>query len=56
MRSDQTWNGAPVYGTLPEMLARDEWILLQMSQYGTPMINITVSCYENSSTNFFCIL
>ena len=42
MRSDQTWNGNPVYGTLPEMLARDEWILLQMSQYGTPMINVTV--------------
>ena len=43
MRSDETWDGCPQFGTVPEMLARDEWILLRLDQYGAPSVQIMVS-------------
>ena len=43
MRSDETWDGRPQFGTAAEMLARDEWILLQLNQYGAPSFHVMVS-------------
>ena len=43
MRSDETWNGNPQFGTPQEMLTRDEWILMQMNQYGAPSFHVIVS-------------
>ena len=43
MRSDETWNGKPQFGTPQEMLTRDEWILMQLNQYGAPNFHIMVS-------------
>ena len=43
MRSDETWDGNPVFGTAQEILNRDEWIMLRMNQYGAPSILIIVS-------------
>jgi len=45
MRSDETWSGCPQFGTVPEMLARDEWILLRLNQYGAPSVHIMVSLF-----------
>ena len=42
MRSDETWNGTPQFGTPQEMLARDEWILMKLNQYGAPTFHVTV--------------
>ena len=38
MRSDETWDGNPVFGTAQEILARDEWLMLRMNQYGAPSV------------------
>ena len=43
MRSDETWDGIPKHGTTPEILARDEWIMLRMTQYGAPTVLTIVS-------------
>lgn len=51
MRSDETWDGNPQFGTPQEMLARDEWILLQLNQYGAPTFHITVSLLKSTSKN-----
>ena len=44
MRSDETWNGGfEESPTTAELLARDEWLLVQLDNSGAPTINAIVS-------------
>ena len=44
MRLDETWNGGfEECPTTAELLARDEWLLIQLDNAGAPIINAIVS-------------
>ena len=44
MRSDETWDGNFVEPpTTAELLARDQWLLIQLDNSGAPIINSIVS-------------
>ena len=53
MYSNETWDGNPVYGTTHEILARDEWIMLRMNQYGAPTVLTIVSYSQRNALGCF---
>ena len=48
MRSDETWDGQfKDTPTTAEVLARDQWLLIQLDNSGAPSFNVIVSIKDN---------